>query len=106
MQGVGAIVNRQGILDTVQFEFPPGNAVAVSSDQGAEMRMPLEVISQRFAAEHDILEFTMPVRHLEGNDNTTVVRDPGFHSLTVLQGVKVNGGAIHVLAKCYPANHK
>ena len=94
MQGVGAVIDRQGVFLAVERELALGNPVAVAPDHGAEVRAVLDVIGQIVVAEHDIPELAVAVRHFQEDDQAAVIADASLGAVAIAQRVKVHRGAV------------
>ena len=104
MQGVGAVIDRQGVFLAVERELAFGNPVPVTPDHGAEVGGVLDVIGQVVVAEHHITEVAVAVGHFQEDDQAAVVADAGLGALVIAQRVEVHGDAVLRLAEGLPAD--
>ena len=54
MQGIGSIVDGERVALAIQRELALGNPVAVAADDGAEVRIVLQVAVERVEAERHV----------------------------------------------------
>ena len=73
MQGVGALVGRQGVANTVEREGGAGDTVGVAADERAEIGAFRLVVGEGGAAQHDIGEAAAPVGDQEFLDDAAIV---------------------------------
>jgi len=91
VQVIGTVIRRQRVGPAVQREPAPGDPVAVTTDDGAEVRRPPLVVRQGVESEDDVVESPVPVRHLERHDDAAVREDARLHPVGVLEGVQAHG---------------
>ena len=104
MQGVGAVIDRQGVFLAVERKLAFGNPVPVTPDHRAEVRAVLDVIGQVVVAEHHVPELAVAVGHLQEDDQTAVIADAGLGALVVAQREEVHRRAVLRLAEGLPAD--
>ncbi len=84
----------QAILDAVQVEPGLGDAVAVTADDGAEIRVRAEIAREAVEAEVDVGQDAVPVRHLQRHQDGAVGHDPGLEPGRVGQSEELDGRAV------------
>ncbi|OQB34682.1 MAG: hypothetical protein BWY09_02620 [Candidatus Hydrogenedentes bacterium ADurb.Bin179] len=70
---VRPVILRQGVRLTVQSELPPGNAISITPDYGAEIGVLRRIAAHIIKTEHDISHFTVTVRSPQGNENAAII---------------------------------
>src|SRR4029077_3218901 len=90
MQGIRTIVLGQRIFPSVQGEFPPRDAISISSHDGAEIRTLVEISIKLVETKNDIVQLTVLIRHPQRQDDSTVVHGAHFHAMRVRDGVEVD----------------
>ena len=97
-------VASQGVGPACQRELRAADAVAVATDERAEIRTAfhigrVHVTIQRVEAEHDVGEFAVFVRHAQRLDDAAVGHDARLGALGVAQRVDFNRFAVRHLAE-------
>src|SRR5256714_14469208 len=72
MEAVRPIVAREVVRHAVECELAASDAVRVSPDERAEVRMLAKVSGQTIEAEGDVLEMSGAVRRTNGGDDRAV----------------------------------
>src|SRR2546423_9096891 len=72
MEAVRPIVAREVVRHAVECELAASDAVRVSPDERAEVRMLAKVSGQTIEAEGDVLEVPGAVRRTNGGDDRAV----------------------------------
>ena len=97
VQCVRDVIRRQSVFHAVERKFSLGDAVAVTSDQRAEIWRAFQIAFQIVVAQHHVAELAMFVRHLERRDNAAVSHDRRLHAVAVAEGVEFDRRAVRQL---------
>ena len=76
-----AVVFGERVFGAVKREPAFGDAVAVTTDQRADVRLIFFVIGNRVVTENDVGKFTVFIRRLQRNDRSAVSNNSGFRAL-------------------------
>jgi hypothetical protein len=79
--------------------MPLGDAVAVTSDERAEIGAILDIRIQVVVTQHHVAHLSVLVRHFEGNDDPAVSHDAGFDAVVIAQRVNIHRLAVGRRAK-------
>src|SRR5437763_14920800 len=85
VQVIFAVVDGQRVLATVEREAAFGDAIPITADDRAEVRVAFQIPVKVIEAENNIVTLAVAIRHLERCDNAAVVSDLNFSSATIRQ---------------------
>jgi hypothetical protein len=88
VQRVGRVVDGELVGHLVEGELAACDAVGVTADRRAEIILHLEVRRELVEAEHDVVEFSIAVRHPDAGDGRAVIHDADAHAGLVGQRVQ------------------
>ena len=94
-----AVVYGQLVFDTVQYEAAFGDAIPITANDCAKVRVAFQIRIEVIEAEHNIVTLPVAVRHLERCDNTSVVGDLNFSSAAIRQSININILSVGCFAK-------
>ncbi len=99
MQGVRAVVGRQGVLLAVEGELALGDAVGDAADGAAEVRVVAEIAFQVVEAEDDVGQLAVLVGDVQLGEGGAVGDDLGLGAAGVGEGEFLDHGAVRHLAE-------
>ena len=102
MQGVGPVVDGQGVLLPVEGEFSLGDPVGNPADRRPEVRVLAEVAFKAVETENDVSLLAVAVRRVDLGNDGSVGHDLD-RDLTVLQHVKFDRRAVRGLSEYHLA---
>src|SRR5690348_3289907 len=94
VKAVLAVILRQSIRFPVEFKFCVGDAVGITSGDGAEVGGIVEIAVEIVVAEDDVSEFAVAVGHFQGNDSGAVGHDRNFGAALVGEDVETDVNAV------------
>ena len=100
VQMIGPVVLRQLVGLSVEFELPVGNAVAITPDQGTEVRTVVGQITLKIViAENHVRKMAGSIWHGEGHHDAAVSHDARFGALRIAQGVNIHRLTVRCFAE-------
>ena len=93
------VVGGKGVSLPVEGEAAMSDAVAVSTDEGAEIGGVDNVFGDGMVPEGDIGELSVAVGYEEPGDDAAVIGDLCLHAVGIGEGVGGDGSAVSGLAK-------
>ena len=99
VQCVDAVVQRQLMRLSFEHEAAGGDAVAVASDERAEVRVALDIVREVVEAEHDVRAAAGAVRAVQGGDDAAEVDRAQHQAATVVERVLVHRTAVRQMAE-------
>src|SRR5687767_11567595 len=87
---VFAVIDRELVLDAVEFEAPFRNAIPETSNCSAEAWMRFEVIVEIVEAQNDVGKLPVAIGNFQRHDDATEVDDLRFHAVAIRECVEIN----------------
>jgi hypothetical protein len=101
VQVIFAVVDGQRVLMTVEGEAALCDAIPITADDRAEVRIAFQIRIEVIEAENNIVTLPFTVRHFERCDNAAVVGDLNFSSAAIRQSIEINVLSVRCLAKAF-----
>src|SRR6185437_15441827 len=84
------VVCGEFVFDPVQRKTTFGYAVAVASDDRAEVWIVLQVTVEIAEAEYDVVKLSIAIRNFERRDDGAVIHDLCFDAVRIAKCVKID----------------
>src|SRR6266700_4038821 len=84
---VFTVVPGQDVGHAPQLEFTQSNAVRITSDDAAKVKLVIDVTADSVISQHHIGAVPIAVRSFQGNQSSAEVCDPGLNAIPVGQGI-------------------
>ena len=108
MEAVRPVVAREVVRHAVERELAACDAVRVSPDERAEVRMLAKISGQTIEAEGDVLEMSVAVRRTNGGDDRAVSHCANHDAARVGEREDIHGATVRQAAirrACHRRSH-
>src|SRR2546430_991588 len=102
VQVIFAVVDGQHVLMTVEGEAAFRDAIPITADDRAEVRIAFQIRIEVIEAENNIVTLPFTVRHFERCDNAAVVGDLNFSSAAIRQSIDIYVLSVRSFSEALP----
>src|ERR1700677_1901989 len=85
VQRIDSVIDSELIVHAVQGELPPGDAIAVTADEGPEVRIGFEVPGKGIKTQYHVRVLAVTVRRGQRGHNSAVGCDLRLHAVPIAE---------------------